>query len=161
MPLFLLMFIVTAIEVVLIAKVGSLIGFWATFFIIIATAYVGSRMLGKQWRFVMGKLQALQSDPSDAMLEALVLLICGVLLVTPGFLTDIIGFLGLIPTTRARLIEIMRKNSGRVLRSGQFSMHSSFSSFNQTGQMGQTGSMGTQHRSANEDIIEGEFERKD
>ncbi len=152
MKLFLLMALVTAIEVFLIAKVGAAIGPWLTVFIIFFTAFLGSRLLSKQWRFVMGKLQNLQSNPSDAMLEALVLVISGVLLITPGFLTDCVGFLGLIPITRERFVQFLRKNSSKVMAGSQFSMYSS------TGFSHQTQSTQRPH---DDQIIEGEFERKD
>ncbi len=151
MKLFLLMAIVTAIEVVLIAKVGAAIGFWMTLFIIIFTAFLGSRLLGQQWRFVMGKMQSLQSNPSDALLEALVLLISGVLLITPGFLTDIVGFLGLVPAVREKFVALMRQNSAKMMQGG-FHMYTSNQTFSQASQNSR------QHDS---DIIEGEFERKD
>ncbi len=152
MRLFLLMLVVTTIEVILIAKVGALIGFFPTFLIIIATALLGSWQLRQQWQFVMGKLGTLQSEPSQALLEALVLIICGVLLITPGFLTDIIGFLGLIPPLREHFVKLLRKNAGKLIR-GNFQMYSS-----RTYQDNQNH---TQTRREDSHIIEGEFERKD
>lgn len=149
MRLFLLMVIVTTIEVILIAKIGGMIGFFPTLIIIIATALIGSQQLKKQWRFVMGKLQSLQSEPSQALLEALILLICGVLLITPGFLTDIVGFLGLIPSVRERLVAVMRQHSGKVIK-GNFQV---YGNFNQPTSRDSTASR--------DDVIEGEFERKD
>ncbi len=152
MRLFLLMLVVTTIEVILIAKVGALIGFFPTFLIIIATALLGSWQLRQQWQFVVGKLGTLQSEPSQALLEALVLIICGVLLITPGFLTDIIGFLGLIPPLREHFVKLLRKNAGKLIR-GNFQMYSS-----RTYQDNQNH---TQTRREDSHIIEGEFERKD
>lgn len=150
MRLFLLMLIVTTIEVILIAQVGSAIGFLWTFFIIIGTAVLGSRLLSKQWRFVMAKLQTLQGNPSQALLEALVLVICGVLLITPGFLTDIIGFLGLVPTVREQFVAVLSRYGGKAMQ-GNFRMYSSTSTFG--GERSQS--------QQNDDVIEGEFQRKD
>ncbi len=164
MRLFLLMLIVTTIEVILIAKVGNLIGFFPTFLIIIATALFGSWQLKQQWRFVMGKLGALQSEPSQALLEALVLVICGVLLITPGFLTDIVGFLGLIPVFRERFVKLLRKNAGKVMQ-GNFQMYTSQSAYYRDEQDTQTRTQNhqydTQQNHQSGRIIEGEFERKD
>lgn len=157
MRLFLLMLIVTTIEIILIAKVGNAIGFFNTFIMIIATALLGSWQLKKQWRFVFSKMQSMQSEPSQALIEAMILLVCGVLLITPGFLTDIVGFLGLIPSIREGLVTTLKKRAGGFMRgraqvftndtSGQ---HSPFSP-HQTHQ---------QH-SRDHDIIEGEYEKKD
>ncbi len=163
MRLFLAMIIITTIEVILISKVGNMIGFFNTFLLIVITAMIGSWQLRKQWAFVIGKLQGLQSEPSQALLEALVLLISGVLLITPGFLTDIVGFLGLVPVIREQFVALMRKNAGTVMRGGfhmythsssTHSEHSAFekSPFEHSAQRG--------GRSENT-IIEGEFERTD
>ncbi|PID66173.1 MAG: exlusion protein FxsA [Gammaproteobacteria bacterium] len=152
MRLFFIMVVVTTIEVILIAKVGGLIGFWPTFLIIIATALLGSWQLRQQWGFVIGKLQTLQSEPSQTMLEALVLLICGVLLITPGFLTDIIGFLGLIPAVRERFVAVMRKNADKIMRANFHVYRHQSSSFDRNSY---------DNASSDNHIIEGEFERKD
>lgn len=157
MRLFLLMLIVTTIEVILIAKVGSAIGFFPTFILIVFTAFVGSALLKKQWRFVMGKMQNLQSEPSQALLEALILVICGVLLITPGFLTDIIGFLGLVPTLRERFVSLLRRHSSRFMR-GSFHMQTSSYHTADSATPHDTRQAPDRHHN---DVIEGEFERKD
>ncbi len=152
MRLFLLMVIVTTVEVILIAKVGAMIGFFPTLLVIIATAFIGSRLLSKQWRFVMSKLQTLQGNPSDTLLEALILVIGGVLLITPGFLTDIVGFLGLVPPLRERFVKWLRKYSGALVKSGRFGVYTSHSGYD------------ADYRRTDDDdnnVIEGEFERKD
>lgn len=156
MRLFVIMVVVTTIEVMLIAKVGEIIGFWATLLVIIGTAMLGSKLLRQQWGMVIGKLQTLQSEPSQAMLEALVLLICGVLLITPGFLTDIVGFLGLVPTVREQFVAFARKNAGKVMR-GNFQVYGNFQQSSHTDSHTCTDS----HNTAGDNIIEGEFERKD
>ena len=161
MHLFFIMVIVTAIEVVLISKVGSLIGFWMTFLLIIFTAVIGSSQLKRQWAFVMGKLQSLQSEPSEALLEALVLLICGVLLITPGFLTDIVGFLGLAPRVRERLVAVIRKKTGKVIKTQFYASSQPHDSQAENTQQSASQSNSQQNRKDSGNIIEGEFERKD
>ena len=49
-----------------------------------------------------------QQIPVQGVFDGLVILVAGILLVTPGFLTDIIGFLGLIPQTRIFLLGIVK-----------------------------------------------------
>lgn len=165
MRLFLIMLIVTSIEVILISKMGELIGFFATFLIIIATAILGSWQLRKQWRFVIGKLQTLQSEPSQALLEALVLLISGVLLITPGFLTDIVGFLGLIPVVRERFVVMMRQRGWSMMQGGHFRVYRGNQNNGNNSQSSPfSTAFGNRTDYANhhtDDIIEGEFERKD
>ncbi|MBS9777569.1 MAG: FxsA family protein [Gammaproteobacteria bacterium] len=161
MRLFLAMIIITTIEVILISKVGSAIGFFNTFLLIIITAVFGSWQLRQQWSFVIGKVNSLQSEPSQALLEALVLLICGVLLITPGFLTDIIGFLGLTPFVREHFVAALRKNSGAFM-SSNFRMYTRGNRAHNAG-MDDSPFSGNSQRGDREDstIIEGEFERKD
>lgn len=149
MKLFLIILVITTIEVILIAKVGSAIGFFPTFLLILFSAFIGSALLRKQWRFVMGKLQTLQSEPSQAFLEALVLVICGILLITPGFLTDIFGFLGLIPAVRERFVAMLRRHGGGIMRNN-FKVR--------TGGFGTGSQQSTRH---DDHVIDGEFERKD
>lgn len=142
------MLIITSIEVILISKIGTAIGFFSTFIIIIATAMLGSWLLKKQWRFVTGKLSTLQQSPSQAVLEAMILLICGVLLITPGFLTDIVGFLGLIPSIRTTLVSYIAQRGPQAgfqfyTRHQHHSAHRPF-----------------EDSPRGEQIIEGEFEKK-
>jgi len=150
MRLFVAMLVVTTLEVILIAKVGAAIGFFNTFLIIIATAMLGSWQLKKQFRLVFERSRAMQGEPSDALLEALILLIAGVLLITPGFLTDTIGFLCLFPTTRERLIVLMKRYGSRAI-TGRFYVYT-----NSRNILSNTSP-------SDESIIEGEFEhqRKD
>lgn len=156
MRLFLAMLIITTIEVILIAKVGNMIGFFNTFLLIIITAMIGSWQLRKQWAFVMGKLQSLQSQPSQALLEALILLVCGVLLITPGFLTDIVGFLGLVPTLRERFVGVMQNNFGKIMRGSVHTYTHQSSSTDGASPFEQRSQRGGRH---DDSIIEGEFER--
>ncbi len=143
MKLFLAMIIVTAIEIMLIGKVSSIIGGWGTFFTVIITAMIGSWQLKKQGRATLNKLQTLQTEPTEALSEGMILLICGVLLITPGFLTDIVGFLGLVPKIRQSLAKVVKRN------------------FNFASKTILNGKTQQQQNQSSEDIIEGEFTVED
>ncbi|MPV86328.1 FxsA family protein [Ostreibacterium oceani] len=160
MRLFLLMLVVTAIEVVLIAKVGNQIGFFNTFLIIVFTAMLGSWQLKKQWRFVIQKQQIQRTAPSDTLIAGIVLLICAVLLITPGFLTDIVGFLGLIPALRERLIGFIKRHVN--LQATHFFSHTAHAEIDDTG-WGKSNPHQPHRgdRQQSNDILEGEYERKD
>jgi UPF0716 protein FxsA len=107
----LLLFIVMPIvEMWLLITVGGHIGAMNTIFLVMLTALVGIGLLKRQgfatlWRG-QEKLQQGQV-PAQEMIEGIVLAVSGALLLTPGFVTDVIGFLGLLPFTRILAVKAM------------------------------------------------------
>ena len=107
----LLLFIVMPIlEMWLLITVGGHIGALNTIFLVMLTALLGIGLLKRQgfatlWRG-QEKLQQGQV-PAQEMIEGIVLAVSGALLLTPGFVTDIIGFLGLLPITRILAVKAM------------------------------------------------------
>ena len=107
MPLLLLVviFIVIPIaELWLIIQVGNLIGFWETLALLILDSIAGSMLLRSQgraaWRRFNDAMQTGRIPHQEAVDGALVIG-GGALLLTPGFITDFVGLLLLIPPTRA------------------------------------------------------------
>jgi UPF0716 protein FxsA len=105
MPFLVLIFIVIPIaELWLIIQVGELIGFWETLALLVVDSIAGSMLLRSQgraaWRRFNEAMQAGRIPHQEAIDGALVIG-GGALLLTPGFLTDIVGLLLLIPPTRA------------------------------------------------------------
>ncbi len=101
--LFLLFTIVPAVELYLLIKIGSLIGPFTTLMIIIITGAAGASLAKFEGRKSIYKIQkSLESGklPGNEMVSGIMIFIGGVLLLTPGFLTDIIGLTFLIPGTR-------------------------------------------------------------
>ncbi len=98
--------------------VGSSIGAGNTVLLVIITAFIGSYLLKQQGLHTLQKVQkaVIQgSNPSFEMLEGVVIMISGILLLTPGFITDFIGLLGLMPWSRAFfLTHFLEKNANRV-----------------------------------------------
>jgi len=96
-------------------SVGQAIGSLSTILLIIATAFIGSRLLKQQGWATMARAQQNISEgqqPTIEILEGVVILISGVLLITPGFITDILGLLGLIPSSRQYFIyHFLEKNT--------------------------------------------------
>lgn len=106
MLLFLMLLVVPLIEIFLFIQVGGEIGAWPTIGIVILTAVVGTVMLRRQGlaalRGVQSRLAA-GEDPGRLLADGAMILVAGVLLLTPGFLTDTIGLLLLVPAVRAWL----------------------------------------------------------
>ena len=107
--LFLILFItIPLVEIAILIKIGSIIGAGYTIALVIGTAFLGVSLLRIQGISTLAKVQANISRgqlPATELIEGLILLISGALLLTPGFFTDTIGFLMLVPTLRQRLAE--------------------------------------------------------
>lgn len=107
MPLPLLLFILLpAVEIAVLIQVGGWLGASWTLLLILATAMVGYRLLRIQgfatlWR---GQQKLARGElPAQELVEGVMLAVCGALLLTPGFITDLVGFAGLVPSWRRAL----------------------------------------------------------
>lgn len=112
--LFLLFIIMPIVEIAVLIKVGGAIGGWTTIGIVILTAIVGTYMLRQQGMATLNTAQQrMQSGemPAQQLLEGLLLVIGGVLLLTPGFITDFFGFCTLFPVSRAFLAKQLASRS--------------------------------------------------
>ena len=104
--LFLLFLTVPLVEIYFLIQVGQEIGAFSTVLLCILTAALGAILLRIQGILtLMNAREKLRQGeiPADNLLEGLILLISGVLLLTPGFVTDMIGFLCLVPSLRSML----------------------------------------------------------
>lgn len=105
--LFALFLLIPLLEIYLLIKVGGIIGAWPTVFLVVFTAVLGAFLLRVQGLMTLNKVQvalARGEVPTMAMLEGVILVLCGALLLTPGFFTDALGFLGLMPPLRQAFI---------------------------------------------------------
>lgn len=126
MRFFLLLFIVLPLaELWLLIKVGTLVGALPTVTLVVLTALVGMVLLRHQGLATLTRgRQRLEAGelPAEEMLEAMVLALSGVLLIAPGFVTDTLGLLGLLPPLRRWLVAALVPRmvvSGTVRRSGE------------------------------------------
>ena len=105
--LFLLFISIPLLEIYLLIKVGGIIGAMPTVLLVIVTAVVGAWLLRLQGFATLQRVrQTLESGglPALELLEGVILLFAGALLLTPGFFTDAVGFLCLIPELRRQLV---------------------------------------------------------
>lgn len=110
--LFLLFTLVPVIELSLLIKVGSIIGTLNTVFIVILTAIIGAYMVRLEGLGVMYRIQQDMSEgifPAEELINGMMVLTAGALLLTPGFFTDVIGFLMVFPVTRNYLKRMARR----------------------------------------------------
>jgi UPF0716 protein FxsA len=158
MPVIFLMFIVLpVVEMAVLIQVGSLIGVLYTIGLVLLTAVVGAVLLRQQGLATLLKAnQRMNSGelPAREVAEGLILAVGGALLLTPGFVTDTIGFLCLIPGSRHWLAAQALR---RMVVAGTSSGSGSGSRFHF--QAGQRGRFGLQP-GADDDIIEGEYRNR-
>lgn len=103
MWLLLAFIIVPLIEIGLFIQVGGAIGLWPTLLIVVLTAILGTWLVRAQGAVAMGRLRSsfsTQTDPTEPLAHGAMILIAGVLLLTPGFFTDALGFALLTPPFR-------------------------------------------------------------
>jgi UPF0716 protein FxsA len=109
LPFFLL--IVPLAEIATFVAVGSKIGVLATIALVLATAITGATLLRIQGLGTLGRIQA-QMDrgqmPSRDLVHGVMIMVAGLLLLTPGFITDTLGFLLFVPAIRDRAWSFLR-----------------------------------------------------
>ena len=107
-PIILAIFLIVPLtEVWLLVTVGGVVGVGWTIFLVVLTAVIGASLVRSQGVTTLARSQdslARGELPAVELLEGVALLIAGALLLTPGFFTDGIGFLLLVPPLRRWLI---------------------------------------------------------
>ena len=151
--LLLLFIAMPVLEMWVLINVGSQIGALATIALVLLTALIGVGLLREQGlETLLRGRRKLQSGelPTGEIAEGLILAVSGALLLTPGFITDVLGFLGLAKPTR---VILARKLIENIILKGSHQ-----SNFRATSQ----GSDGEKSINESRDIIDGEsWERED
>ena len=104
--------IIPIIEIYLLIEIGSIFGALTAITLVIFTGFLGAfmaRMQGLQTLFRIQESLREGRMPSGELLDALLIVIAGLVLLTPGFLTDSAGFLLLIPSTRNSIISWLQR----------------------------------------------------
>ena len=120
--LLVLLFIAVPIaEIAILIQVGQAIGVWWTVALLVADAILGSLLARSQGRAAWGRFNvAIQSGraPAREVLDGILILFGGALLLTPGFLSDVLGLFLLLPPTRAFVRAVLvRRFAGRMINS--------------------------------------------
>ncbi|MBD3305327.1 membrane protein FxsA [candidate division KSB3 bacterium] len=126
--IFLAFTLIPAAEIYLLIKIGGVIGALNTLLVIVITGFVGAYLAKLQGMYTLLKIQTnLQQGilPAEELIDALIILVAGVVLLTPGFLTDATGLLLLIPQIRFYFKRWLRKKFDQWMN-GQ---HIHFTSF--------------------------------
>ncbi|MFC6669464.1 FxsA family protein [Marinobacterium aestuariivivens] len=152
--LFLLFIVMPIVEITVLIKVGQIIGTWYTVGLVLLSAFIGVNMLRYQGLTTLSRAQQRLNAgevPAREMVEGIVLAVGGALLVTPGFVTDVIGFCCLVPQIRQLVASTLIKRFTVVAMHHQH--HSAFEDPDfQPGQ---------RPDARHGDVIDGEYRRED
>lgn len=164
--LVLLFIVVPIVEMWVLIEVGSAIGALSTIALVFLTAAIGLALLRQQgintllkvnFRMERGEL------PAGEILEGVMLAVGGALLLTPGFITDAIGFCCLLPFTRKALVAVLLRQ-GVVMSGYGRTSHSSFQDSANTGVHSQADWRSSESERPGNDVnnvIDGDFRREE
>ena len=110
--------IVPIIEIYLIVQVDAAIGGWETLGLLVFDSLIGAWLVRREGFSILANVQARlgrRELPTNELIDGMLVLFAGALMLTPGFLTDGLGFLLLLPPTRAIVRNTLKKRfAGRV-----------------------------------------------
>ncbi|GAA5416330.1 hypothetical protein Pryu01_01364 [Paraliobacillus ryukyuensis] len=119
--LFLFIIIVPALEIGIFVWAGNLIGAWWVIFLIILTGVLGAYLAKREGLQTLQMAQREMSYgrmPAEQIFDGICILVGAVVLLTPGFITDTIGFLLLFPATRRPLKSLLRRLIQKMMDNG-------------------------------------------
>lgn len=126
MPLILLFIGLPLLELSLLIEVSERIGWMPTLAVAVVTGIAGASLARSQGLALWVRLQAELAAgraPTETMLEGVLVLMAGLVLLTPGFLTDITGLLCLMPWTRRPLLVWLRRRLKAGQAAGRVKVH--------------------------------------
>ena len=134
--LFLLFVVLPAVELALLIEIGGRIGTPATITLIILTGMVGASLARWQGLAVIGRMQSELAKgelPAGSLVDGVIILVASALLVTPGVLTDLFGFLCLVPAFRSVAKEIVQRRFERMVEEQRIHVSLHFEDVGSTG----------------------------
>ncbi len=120
------MVVIPALEIWILLETGRLIGGWQTFALIVVMGFVGAYLAKREGRRVLeyarGEL-ARGVIPTSSILDGICIFAGGLLMLTPGFLSDVLGIVLVFPATRFLFKGMLLKFIQRKIDSGQFRLY--------------------------------------
>jgi UPF0716 protein FxsA len=114
--LFIAFLVVPVLEIYVIIQVGEVIGGWETVALLLVESLLGAWIVKREGRrawLMLRETLASGRMPERELADAALILVGGVLLLTPGFLTDVVGFLCVLPFTRPALRRMLTAYAAR------------------------------------------------
>jgi len=119
--LLLLFIVVPIVELILLIQLGGLIGMWPTIGLIVVTGAAGASLARWQGLSVLRQIQIDMTAgklPGGALVDGVIILMAAALMVTPGLLTDIVGFLCLVPGVRGVMKRMLKRKFEKAIANG-------------------------------------------
>ncbi len=120
--LLLIFTLIPVLELYVLFRVHDLIGLGPTIAMIFLTGAAGAYLARTQGIEILARIRselAAGRAPGEDLLDGALVLAGGIVLLTPGFCTDVIGFILLVPFTRRRLKRIVARYFQRLAKSGR------------------------------------------
>jgi UPF0716 protein FxsA len=116
---------VPLLELFILIQLGQLIGLWPTIGLVVLTGFAGAALARLEGLRTLWNIQGELGRghlPGNALFDGLAILVGGALLLTPGILTDLLGFSFLLPHTRRVLLGRIRRSLEERLKAGTIQM---------------------------------------
>lgn len=120
--LFLLFTLVPLAEIYLLVQLGGLMGVWPTIALVAVTGFVGAQLARREGRRALASYQEALAKgqlPEDGIVSGLLILAGGVMLITPGVITDAFGLAMMIPPVRRAMAKLVKARLNKRIESGQ------------------------------------------
>ena len=114
------------VELALLFELHGLVGFFTTVMIVLLTGVAGAALVRRQGIAILLEIQremSIGNIPAPQLIDGVMILLAGALLVTPGLITDLSGFLILIPFVRKHIRLWLKKKLEEKVRSGYIQVH--------------------------------------
>ena len=125
LKLFLLFTLIPVVELFLLIQLSSFMGPLSTIILVISTGFAGASLAKLQGLQTITRIQENYKQgimPGDEVIDAFLILVAGIVLITPGLLTDIAGILLLIPSTRNAFKKSVKRWFETKVQSGQINI---------------------------------------
>lgn len=126
LKLFLLFTLIPVIELFLLIQLSSFLGPLSTIILVIATGFAGASLARLQGLQTVTRIQDNYRKgimPGDEIIDAFLILVAGIVLITPGLLTDISGILLLIPKSRKIFKDFIKREFEKRVQNGSVTIH--------------------------------------
>jgi UPF0716 protein FxsA len=114
------------VELALLFELHGVVGFFPTVLLVFCTGIAGAALVRRQGIATLLRIQqemSIGNIPAPQMMDGVMILIAGALLVTPGLITDVSGFLLLVPFVREHIRRWLRRKLEEKVRSGYVQVH--------------------------------------
>jgi len=120
--LFLLFTLVPLAEIYLLVQLGGLMGVWPTIGLVAVTGFLGAALARREGRRALASYQEAMAKgqlPEEGIVSGLLILAGGVMLITPGVLTDVFGLAMMVPPVRRAMAKLVKARLQKRISAGQ------------------------------------------